>query len=339
MKKTLVAGFWILALGSFSFVDAANIYEQPSGTDIRTGIIQFVGSATGTQSTIFTATQSNRVDGGRMYFGASAPLNESFIACLWDMTSDSSLGCSDNQAGDGVIRFYDLTFDAGAPTYLTIGHRYKGVLLAVDVDADASTYYANTQAEMLFIISDREGLVILPNWGLMFVTSSVDTTAIVQSATSTGLFSSWSSSSTLAAISENCSEAGNIFSRGICWSFSYLFIPNPSVIDQFVGLGSTTASKFPFSYVFGVIGLFSSLTASTSVNMIAPHIDFASVDPAASTTFGTFLPDITFLSTSTIQSYMPSGFWAFIYSFMSIAMWITFVFMVIREARKILYSA
>jgi len=76
--------------------------------------------------------------------------------------------------------------------------------------------------------------------------------------------------------------------------------------------------------------LFGSLEASTTKNMISPHIDFASVDPSASTTFGTILPDITILSSSTIQQYMPAGTWDLIYFLMRAALWIGFAYKVVQ---------
>jgi len=174
------------------------------------------------------------------------------------------------------------------------------------------------------------------NWNNITVVPPIPFNNIQYVATSTSFFSGTSSSSTLEAISSECASTGNIFAAALCRAFAYLWVPNPAVTNQYIGLASTTASKFPFSYIGGVIGLFGALDASSTKNMISPTIDFPSVDAASSTAFGPILPSVTFLSTSTIQHFMPAGFWDFIYLLMEAAIWLGLTFKLVHEGMKMI---
>lgn len=101
-------------------------------------------------------------------------------------------------------------------------------------------------------------------------------------------------------------DVTNGFGTAICYSFAFLFVPSQNALSQFSALASTTQSKIPFSYFFGLKDIYTSLTASSSVNLPTYSIDL----PAFGTTtpLGNILPDnITFLSTSTIDTYYPTA--------------------------------
>jgi len=107
-----------------------------------------------------------------------------------------------------------------------------------------------------------------------------------------------------------------------CSVGAYLFIPSPVILNQWANLPSVISQRFPFSWLYGLQVMVTGTAASSSANMIAPGIDFGSVDPATSTPFGPILPTFTFLSSTTIQKYMPAGTWATFYFLMQMALWL-----------------
>lgn len=107
-------------------------------------------------------------------------------------------------------------------------------------------------------------------------------------------------------------DSGNFFADGLCSALSYLFSPDPTVINQYVDLFSTSSpsgffSRFPASYAVGLSRSWSGLSASSTSNASLLAFDF----PGISTTtpgFGTFVPSrVELLSTTTISRYYPDN--------------------------------
>lgn len=140
--------------------------------------------------------------------------------------------------------------------------------------------------------------------------------------------------SVLAASSSVQCNTGNLFTDGLCTVGAYLFVPSTDVVAEWTTLPNTISTKFPFSWVYGVQAIFTNLSASSSANMIAPTMDFTGVDPATSTPFGAILPNITVLSSSTIQTYISPTMWATFQTLIAAALWLTFaadVFFTVRN--------
>jgi len=140
-------------------------------------------------------------------------------------------------------------------------------------------------------------------------------------ATSSGLWSSLS----LASSTQSCSS-DNIFTSALCAVGTYLFIPNTAILDATAQLPNLAADKFPFSWYTGMRAGFTNLSASTTANMGLLQMDFSAYDPATSTPFHGILPNASFLSSTTINKYMPSGtieLWLFLES---CAIWVVFAF-------------
>jgi len=166
------------------------------------------------------------------------------------------------------------------------------------------------------------------NWGALYI-PLVFSTSSQAIATNSPLWGSLSTSS----ISQ-CNDNGNLFSTGLCLAGSYLFLPNPEALNAWAGLPSLIQTKFPFSWVIGVTSAFTDLTASSTQNMIAPSIAFHDLGMGSTTAFGNFLPNMTLISSSTIQTYMPSGFWDFVQGMIVFALWFGFaldVFFTVRN--------
>lgn len=171
------------------------------------------------------------------------------------------------------------------------------------------------------------------NWNQIFF-PTIFSTSSQAIATGSPLWGSLS----LASTSVQC-DSGNIFSDGICAAFAYLFVPEPTILNQYVQLFATSSptgfySKFPGSYALGISSAFSSLSASSSQNVSLLAFDF----PGISTTtpgFGQFIPErIEILSTTTISRYYPDNIRLAMLFLISCGLWLglaTDVFFTVRN--------
>jgi len=182
-------------------------------------------------------------------------------------------------------------------------------------------------------LSHCEGAQNPVPWDAISFPQVYSTTSAAIAASST-LWGAYASSSQLQA---TCST-GNIFGDAFCTAISFLFLPNPNVINAYTTLfGTVLPTKFPFSLFFGVSAEFSTLSASSTANLGTVSINFSSVPSVASSSFGALLPNVTILSTSTITHYMPSGFWSGLQFLITCALWIGLATDIFYEVRNKLH--
>lgn len=147
-----------------------------------------------------------------------------------------------------------------------------------------------------------------------FATSTVAQTCDNSFATSSGFLDSVASS----------------ISNGMCRVLSFLFVPSPTVMSQYALLASTTQGKIPFSYVYGAQAIFSTLTASTTGNLVSVAYDLPNI--SSSTPLGSFYPThIVGLSTSTISTYLPDSIRNTLLNMQRVVLWAGFLFLMYRR--------
>lgn len=156
-------------------------------------------------------------------------------------------------------------------------------------------------------------------WGAYYTPSiySPDAPALVASSS---LWESYEATTTLLEL-ERCVDSGNAFSRALCLSLSYLFMPNPAVLDSWATLPDQTAAKFPFSVVAEVKEAFITDAASSSENLPALEMNLHALGVGSTTAMGNILPDFDFFSSSTILQYIPDPIWDAGQTLMAAAMW------------------
>jgi len=111
------------------------------------------------------------------------------------------------------------------------------------------------------------------------------------------------------------------FSRGICLSFAFLFVPNASSIGQWTQLSDSLQSKIPFSYVYGIQGIFGRLQASSTANLSAVTFNLPAI--GSSSPIGTLYPTtIVGLSTTTIGTYLSESFRQGMLGLQVVALWV-----------------
>lgn len=96
------------------------------------------------------------------------------------------------------------------------------------------------------------------------------------------------------------------FSRGLCLAGAFLFVPSSTALNQWVSLKDTLSTKIPFSYAYGVQGVFNDLHASTTDNLTGVTFTLPAI--GSTSPLGTLYPTtIVGLSTSTIGTYLPES--------------------------------
>jgi len=164
---------------------------------------------------------------------------------------------------------------------------------------------------------------------------SIDWTGV--NATTTALTSLYQNgaTSTLDIIRARCTgSAGGVFGEATCATFAFLFVPDPTIVDRFADLPSTMALRFPFSWYNALKSVYSGLVASSTSNMASVSIALSAYDPATSTAMGHILPNMTILSSTTINKYMPSGMLATLLALESAALYLLFAFYVYRSVQN-----
>jgi len=133
--------------------------------------------------------------------------------------------------------------------------------------------------------------------------------------TSTGLFS----------------DLTNAVTYGTCTAFAFLFVPNQDTLQDFSDLSSTTRSKIPFSYGYDIAGIFTGMSASSTQNMPVYTIGLGAIDFASSTAMGPIFPNsLEFLSSTTINKFLPPGMHDILYNFAIFAIWAETAFVIYR---------
>jgi len=137
----------------------------------------------------------------------------------------------------------------------------------------------------------------------------------------------------VASSSISCST-GNFFTDGLCSAGAFLFVPNPNILNQYVGLPSALQSKFPFSWVYAVQTTVGSLSASSTANFGALSFGLGDLGIGSTTPMGNILPNVDVFSTTTLMKYMPIGVWNTGQSLIAISLWLGLIYFIFHDARR-----
>jgi len=172
-----------------------------------------------------------------------------------------------------------------------------------------------------FIFSD----VTTPiDFGSIYYPLAGISTSTLLTASSSGLWSSIQfASSTVRCVS------GNIFSDGFCSAISYLFVPNPDVLNLYAGLIATTSptsisQKFPFSWGYAFQNVVTGLSAGTSSMMtIDLNLNGKMASSSDAALGNSMLPNITLLSKATIVGpYISQSLWDTLQGLIAAMLWL-----------------
>lgn len=118
--------------------------------------------------------------------------------------------------------------------------------------------------------------------------------------------------------------------NGFCKAITYLFVPSTDSLSQFSTLSSTTQNRIPFSYVYGIQSIFVGLSASSTSNLSSVIVSLP--DIGSTTPLKTLYPlSITFLSTSTIGTYLNETFRQGMLNMQRLFLWAAFAYWLYRR--------
>jgi len=279
-----------MVAGSFSYAEAQGNYTLTAECDLTTGNIDYVSN--GPAVNRYYDVYQGIVGYGELMNGTFAGNTDTY---------QHTSTCDDLD-------------DSLTPTKLHIGsYWFATVVPATDVSAfrDYFTGVSPTPP------NNNYGISLCTNFSCVnLIVTSLGTTSAAL-----GYLQTVSSTTTINQISEQCAESGNVFSRGICVSFAFLFVPSPETLNDFASLASTSAEKFPISWFYGVRDVFSAVSASSST-MADVSFSLHDLGIGSTTGIGNVLPDIEVFSTSTITHFMPDGVWTAIQGLMAAVLWI-----------------
>jgi len=128
------------------------------------------------------------------------------------------------------------------------------------------------------------------------------------------------------------SGLANDFGNAICQAVGYLFVPTQSSIQQFSAFPSAAANVLPFSYFYGLVPVFEGFTASSTENFPTYSMGLSQIDFASSTAMGPIFPsNLEFLSSTTINKFMPVGMHDLLYNLMIFVIWVDVAFVLYHK--------
>jgi len=289
MKIPLLVLSLTVALGGFSFAEAAPTYTMTAECDLSTGTVYY---------------ESNGPAVGRYYdvyqgiVGYGELMNGSFAGNTDSFSHASTCDDLDDSLSSTTVHVNSYWFAATYPA------------------TDLTAFRAYFTGASLTPPNNNYAVSLCDNFGcLQLIQNTIGTSSAL------GLLDNQTATSTLDYIGEQCSQSGNIFSYGICVAFSYLFLPSPQVLNEWGTLASTSAQHFPISWFYEVRDAFSGITASSST-MTEFEFSMHDLGLGSTTAIGNVLPDATIFSTSTITHFMPAGVWVAIQALMAAALWL-----------------
>jgi len=290
---------------AFSFADL--LYPlSPQGDWTSLATVSCSSGTTGDLTVVATSTLSSTNVSVDIYSGSvgSSTLMNGHFHSPFGTGSFDSAGCNETQPYFVVI--YDNSLYVSVRAYFTAG------------TGSAPTHYAGPYSSGAPI---NYGALVFP---LVFnpASNSISTTS-----------SLWSNI-TVASSSISC-NTGNVFSDGFCSAISYLFVPDPQTLGGLFNLASTTESKFPFSWIFGVRTQFQNMSVASSTAMSTLSFNLGSLGIGSTSSMGNILPNTEVFSKNTIETYISPTLWATFQSLIAAALWLLLGGYIFNQARHL----
>jgi len=326
MKKTLVLFACIaFSLGSFSIASANTIATQPiHNTPITTTTGHYIASWCLPISSSYNTSQLT-------YYASTSIKYQSYTVFFTEYT-DSGCTTGSNLLGSqsaGIpstttVNVLDITssIPLSGVAYMLVTISDNGTGGTMSEATWGTTGLAtgldyNNNAFILLL--DQYGNTTVPDWADISVSPPINWSDLSIVSTSTSLFGD--ASSTLESIANDCAESGNIFSKALCRAFSYLFIPNPTVLNQFTAIGPTLETKFPVSWFYQVQTEIQSV-ATTTLSSPVWTMNLANIGIGSTTSMGNFLPNLTIFSSSTVKTYISESNWQLLMILAGASVWL-----------------
>jgi len=296
----------------------------------------YVGSSTAVQAVRDMSVWLGDSTGG---LGTSVSLR---LTCFADDTSTSQTGCTSSSSfTSNTLTIYNTVgqeyfFTWSAPITMQVGKYYLLEIVGSSGSDKPNVYGASTlqwpnQCSFAGGSSQCSGtpyftLDAAPDWTGLNATSTA-LTALFQG----------TASDTLTVIASRCAGS-NLFAEAICSAFSFVFIPDPSVMNGFATLASTTIpQKFPFSWIVGFRTAMNLQSASSSANFIDVVLPLHSIGVGSTTPLGlasVLAADVDAFGTTTISKYLPDATRNTLLTLVSYALYFGLGWFIFHDARR-----
>jgi len=230
-----------------------------------------------------------------------------------------------------------IRLEMGSTTFEFQPHRYYEISPEVNAVTDQHWYgYSsgsggrNFTGALFYRIYTDAGPIDWDNYVGPALLASTSASAI---ATSSSLWGDYDATTTLIQL-ERCVDSGNLFSRAICLSFSYLFTPNPRVLDSWASVPTQLSAKFPFSWVSSVQTSLQTAAASSTGNMPLVAMNLHDLNIGSSSPMGNIMPNFVALSTTTVREYIPDTIWNAGQLLMQTTLWMALCFDIYATVRR-----
>lgn len=189
--------------------------------------------------------------------------------------------------------------------------------------------------DLAFRISDSVGDPGIGDgipWGAYYSPSiyNPDAPALIASSS---LWDAYEATTTLLEL-ERCIDSGNVFSRALCLSISYLFMPSPEVLNQWSTIPTQTQERFPFSWVASVQTSLETAAASSTGNMPLVSMNLHDLNIGSSSPMGNIMPNFVALSTTTVRTFIPDPVWSAGQLLMQTTLWMALCFDIYATVRR-----
>jgi len=332
MKKAVIALSTFLALTAFSAPAYASSNFILDSIDVAGTMHLSVAGQNQLDTLVQYASTNFGYTGTSAYFADSVTLNPLTTGvwshgCGINGTSLSGLSISDSciPSGGGHVTGYDSLFECistfynGATFFDLASHSMPVPCIQFNWNAANNRYEAQAVANNPV------------NFGQIYFPTVYDPNAQAIAASS----SLWQSID-FASSTVQCAS-GNIFSNALCSTFTFLFLPDPNITNQFLGLVSTSSptslsNRIPFSYFYDSVTILSGLQASTT-QMVTWTIPFASLGLGSTTPMGNVLPNVTILSSTTITYWIGIDKWEELQTLLIAVLYLGMAYGFWRQAR------
>jgi len=324
IRKALLGVFSLFLVAPFS-VSADTIYQQLIDSSSEVTLYSGIGTCTATSSNIATFIAPITTTPGATSFAYGVFFNNTGGPNTINITISSTTNYnalhswSLSVPSSDADQFLEVTGHSGVAP-LIAGQTY--VVHGCDVGSEVTKTRSNLSEDFWYgYITDNgvESVPVAP--GIPgFTDVGIATTS--QQVWCAGNFST--SSGFLDTL-------GQSISLGFCNVGVFLFVPSQSAVSQWQALATTSREKIPFSYYYDFRDILNDQSASSSENFPSFAVNGADWGIGSTTAIGNIVPNLTFLSTSTISQYLPPGMYDLLFLLMRSAIWMMVLFHVYRR--------
>jgi len=326
MKKTLVLLLGAVILGSFSIAEANVIASQPvastpvaaqgGGHNIASWCLP-VSSAYQMASVSFVVTSGAKQQAYALYF-SEATNSDCSSRTLIGSAGTATVSSSSVNVVDVTAQNWQLS----GVSYMLLelsDNGTAGTMTNPTLGTTGQTTGAIFDNNAFILVLDQYGNTTVPDWADIVISPAIDWSDLAIIATSSSLFGD--SSSTLENISNQCADSGNIFTKALCRAFTFLWIPNPTVLNQYTEIGPQLATKFPLSWFYQIQTEINTVS-TTTLSSPTWTMNFHDIGIGSSTPMGNILPNLIVFSSSTVKHYISESNWNALMTLAAAAIWL-----------------